>query len=56
METAAAALAASCPFAVSQRLPNLPHAAFQPCVIAAVVVLFPSRRRRTGAVLLVRSR
>ncbi|WP_251076392.1 sensor histidine kinase [Streptomyces benahoarensis] len=53
METAGAALAAVCLFAVAQRLWHLPHAVFQLCVVAVAVPLFPLRRRRPGAVLLV---
>ncbi|MGW2089393.1 sensor histidine kinase [Streptomyces sp. NPDC001880] len=53
METAGVALAALCLFAVAQRLWNLPHAVFQLCAVAVAVVLFPLRRRRPEAVLLV---
>ncbi|WP_399091645.1 sensor histidine kinase [Streptomyces sp. BBFR2] len=52
-ETAGAAFAALALFAVAQRLWNLPHPVLQLCVVAVAVALFPVRRRRPGAVLLV---
>lgn len=54
-ETAGAAAAALCLWAVALRLWDLPHAGFQLCVIPVAVALFPLRRRRPDAVLLVLS-
>lgn len=53
METAGAAVAVLCLFAVAQRLWSLPHAEFQLCVIPVAVALFPLRRRAPEAVLLI---
>ncbi|MFF8914405.1 sensor histidine kinase [Streptomyces sp. NPDC015032] len=46
-------MAALCLYAVALRLWHLPHAGFQLCAVPVAVALFPLRRRRPDAVLLV---